>query len=41
MRHPRPFLAQWMSTWDETQGGWVANFVAPSGEGASILLSRE
>lgn len=23
-----PFLAQGMSTWDETQGGWVANFVA-------------
>jgi len=34
-----PFLAQGMSTWDETQGGWVANFVAPSGEGAYILLN--
>jgi len=34
-----PFLAQGMSTWDETQGGWVANFVAPSGESAYILLN--
>jgi hypothetical protein len=34
-----PFIALGLSLWDETQGGWVANFVQPSGEGPYILLN--
>ena len=36
-----PFLAQGMSTWIESEGGWVANFAQTSGEGAYILMNTQ
>lgn len=34
-----PFLAGGISTWVESEGGWVANFAQTSGEGAYILVN--
>jgi hypothetical protein len=36
-----PFLANGVSTWIESAGGWVANFANPSGEGAVILINTQ
>lgn len=36
-----PFLAQGLSTWIESEGGWVANFAQTSGEGAYILMNTQ
>lgn len=34
-----PFLAQGVSSWIESEGGWVATFAQTSGEGAYILVN--
>ena len=36
-----PFLAQGISLWIESEGGWVANFANLSGEGAYILINTQ
>lgn len=36
-----PFLALGLSTWIESEGGWVANFAQESGEGAYILMNTQ
>lgn len=36
-----PFLANGVSLWVESAGGWVANFANQSGEGAVILINTQ
>jgi hypothetical protein len=36
-----PFLANGVSVWIESAGGWVANFANQSGEGAVILINTQ
>lgn len=34
-----PFLAGGVSVWYEAEGGWIANFANPSGEGAVVNMN--